>query len=76
MIMTTRKHPIPFGRPVPAQDPARLLESYRRGLLQRLRPLCADMPAEQFDSMLSDMCDFRIRWALREQDERESCTTA
>lgn len=32
----------------------------------RLRRVCADMPPETFDSVVSELVAFRLRWELRE----------
>jgi len=32
----------------------------------RLRRVCADMPAEAFETVVSDVVAFRLRWELRE----------
>ena len=32
----------------------------------RLRRVCADMPVEAFETVVSDVVAFRLRWELRE----------
>ena len=49
---------------VSAQD--RRAGDLRSAVEVRLRRACADMPAEAFESVVSDVVAFRLRWELRE----------
>lgn len=49
---------------VSAQD--RRAGDLRSDVEVRLRRACADMPAEAFDSVVSEVVAFRLRWELRE----------
>ena len=41
------------------------LVALRREVAARLRPVCADMPAEAFELLVRDVAAFRLRWAPR-----------
>ena len=49
---------------VTAQD--RRAGDVRSDVEVRLRRVCADMPAEAFESVVSEVVAFRLRWELRE----------
>jgi len=54
------------------QEPARseLLSAVKKRLADRLRDVCAGMPAVEFDALVARMADIEIKYARRRADDQ------
>ena len=68
-------HTTPGAKPGDSQDhgryerDARCYEMMRDDIVERLRPVCAHMNVEDFERLVTDVCDLKFRWMIRERDD-------
>ena len=68
-------HTSPTSQPSDSQEhprfdgEGRLYENMRDEITERLRPVCAHMKTEDFERLVTDVCELKFRWIARERHD-------